>query len=187
MKLAALLVAAGCARSAPEPLRNAAAVDARFRPIEQVPSLALDAYAGAARDCRPSVVVRRRFAGNQVMPCGPVSVDAEPRAVANARGCVADALAHDQPFVLEQQVLGIDSSVARGLVGVIEDGRLVVYTTLYDSDPCGGSCPDRGMTMVERCGRVTSGSNAAACAVDATRCFECVAPVSVEVCRFGEA
>lgn len=114
----------------------------------------------AGRDCRQSVVARTRWAGTLVRPCGAFFASAvrgtgrrknDLEAAAQAMRCVAEAITTKQPFLVEQQLPGIDSTIAAGLIGVVEADRLVVYSLWYDSDPCGGSCPAKGGTRIRRC------------------------------------
>lgn len=183
--VAAAVVASACARRPPpEPLRNTA--PSRLVAIEHVPGLAIPSLGGAARDCRPSQVVRRRFAGEGVIACGALGIDEPPAAVAAARTCVERALADGQPFVVEAEVQGIDSTVAYGLVGIVEHGVLATYRVIFDSDPCGGGCPDRGATTIDRCTQLARDvTRAEACAGDVVRCFRCDGARIVEQCRFG--
>ncbi len=185
----ALLVAlAACTRSAaPEPPHNVAPSPSKLVPIEEVAPLDLPIWHGAARDCRPSQVIRHRFAGKTVIACGPLDVDSPAPAIETARRCLATALADGQPFLHELSNQAIDTTSARGLVGVIERGELVTYQFLYDANPCGtGDCPERGSTEIERCDRlVRDPSRPDACAIDLTRCYRCEGARQVEVCRFG--
>lgn len=100
--------------------------------------------------------------------------------------CVERALADGQPFLVETDGQGTSSTIAYGLVGVVEDGELVTYTMTFDSDPCGGSCPDHGVTAIERCVRARRDvSNPEACALNVTRCFRCEREQLVVRCEFG--
>jgi len=182
-----LVVACACATATqPEPLHNVAVSKTPLVAIENVRPLAIEKVAGAKHDCRLSSVVRRHFAGREVIACGPLAYDAGKPAIAGARECIEKALADGQPFLFEAQIQGIDSEVAGGLVGVVEQDGLATYELMFDSDPCGGSCPERGLTTISRCARVTRDvSNPEACAVNVMHCFRCGAPRIVEQCRFG--
>jgi len=190
---------AGCEKQASSPPHNEAqAVSApgpREVPIENVPGLQMGGYAKAQRDCRPSVVARRRFAGVAVRACGVIALATDDdwehardyKAVAKKIrplvDCAAVAIAARRPFIVEQQVAGTDSGVARGLVGVLENGTLAVYALLYDSNPCGGGCPERGHTTVSRCDEATA-APAAECA-ELTECFHCNLERTLEDCEYG--
>jgi hypothetical protein len=200
-----LVAAAACGEpagpvAAPQPLRNEAPPPAgsagpRELPIEQIPGLAFDEDADAKQDCRPSQVARRRFAGIAMRACGPfdptagsdwehardytwVAAKLRPRI-----DCAVAAIAAQRPFILEERVPGTDSAVADSVVGVLEHGKLVVYSLRYDSNPCGGGCPDRGHTDVYRCEQATSEAPAATCAQPA-ECFHCGLE-TVDACAFG--
>lgn len=170
------LVVAACACTRPPapaatPIANAA--PSSLVAIDRVAPLAIAAVPGAKRDCRPSQVIRRRFAGQAVTPC-------------NTSECVERALADGQPFLLETTQQGIDSTIAYGLVGAVDAGELVAYYMLFDSDPCGGSCPDRGSTTIDRCTRLVRDiTHPDACAVNVTQCFRCDGARTVERCEFG--
>jgi len=183
----ALVALCACTRATqPDPISNAAHVPAKLVAIENVKPLPFDLDPSLRRDCRPSSVIRRRFKGEAVLACGPVEVFAKPEALRVARECVEKALADEQPFLLEVQNEGIDSNVASGLLGVVVRGELAVYQMTYDSDPCGGSCPDRGLTTIEQCKRIVRDtSNPEACAVNVNRCFHCEAASVIELCRPG--
>jgi hypothetical protein len=144
-----------CQQSKPAPPPPPAPADAlsELVPIEKVPGLPFDGYDKAQRDCRPSSVARRHFAGARVKPCGtlPLHADFSEATDVTARPCIESALAAKQPFIAEKQLRGTDSAVARGFVGVLEHGELVVYALYFDSNPCGGGCPEAGHTSVHRC------------------------------------
>jgi hypothetical protein len=137
----------------------------------------------AVRDCRLSSRLRDRFKGARVKPCGTIEIGAPQDA---AVACLRDALDHDTPFVIEQRVQGIDSGVAAGAIGLLEGGALVVYRLSYDSDPCGGGCPEDGHTTIVRCRRTGPAADPRYCAVEVTECFGCVDPQPVEDCRYGK-
>jgi len=151
-------------------------------------------YAKAERDCRPSAVARRRFAGAAVRACGVYDLATEAdwehardyKAVAKRVrplvDCAATAIAAKRPFVVEQQVAGTDSGVAYVLVGVLESGKLAIYSLSYDSNPCGGGCPERGHTTVRRCDKASE-PPAAECA-ELVECFHCGGP-AIEECEYG--
>jgi hypothetical protein len=182
----ALVALCACARATqPDPLSNWAH-STKLVAIENVKPLPFDLDTSLKRDCRPSSVIRRRFRGETVIACGPVEIDAKPEELRVARECVEKALADQQPFLLEVENEGIDSHVASGVLGVVEKGELAVYQMTYDSDPCGGSCPDRGLTTIERCSRIVRDvTNPEACAVNVNRCFHCEAAKVIELCRPG--
>ncbi len=63
---------------------------------------------------------------------------------------------------------GIDSAVADGVVGVLEGSDLALY--MLDYDPCGGGCPERGHTRVQRCDRLTFAGSGC---MMLEECFQC--------------
>ena len=174
MRLVVVAVVCACTRPpapAAPPLANAAS--SSLVAIDRVPPLEIAAVPGAKHDCRPSQVIRRQFAGHAVTPC-------------STRECVEQALVDGQPFLVETNGQGIDSVIAYGLVGVVDGSGLATYSMMFDSDPCGGSCPDRGSTTLERCARTTIDvTNPDACTVDVTRCFRCDGARIALRCVFG--
>ncbi len=74
------------------------------------------------------------------------------------RNCVLDSLRTAAPFHVTFDVWGIDSTVGEGVIGHRVGDRLVVEHLEYDSDPCGGSCPEKGASWSRRCGVVTFGA-----------------------------
>jgi hypothetical protein len=102
--------------------------------------------------------------------------------------CVADAIARARPFVFHEALAGMDSAIERGLVGVVRDGTFVTYALKYDSDPCGGSCPQNGGTHIAECRPlVPLDPPTTDCANGVTFCFECKDPVRADGCRRGGA
>jgi len=174
---------AGCPQPGAAQPRAAAALV----PIEEVPLLAQDRGpdpVGAGRDCRLGPRLRERFRGARVRACGAVP----RRAPFDARG---------EPFVVEQAIFGFDTEPSRGLVGVVERGRLVVYLASYDSALCtGAECPNtESGTTIWRCARLSPAGRErplvagielrSACERDVTECFRCEAAREVERCTSG--
>jgi len=195
--LVVVMLALGCQQNKdkpPPPPPAPVAIDAGtgLIPIEKVPGVDREPLPGAKHDCRISSVVRRRFARANVKPCGtfPLRETRDPaldlKDDAKARMCIEAALAANQPFVAEKELQGTDSGVARAIVGVLEKGKLVKYYLNFDSNPCGGGCPERGHTSVERCD--TFALSDPSCPINSL--FDCVAckpstATPVEDCIFG--
>lgn len=99
--------------------------------------------------------------------------------VAAVQVCMLDALRTATPFHLTLDQRGIDSDVGEGFIGHRVAGQLVVEHLGYDSNPCGGGCPENGSSWSSRCGTVTFG----ACD-DPTRdfCFACDDRTPLHVC-----
>jgi hypothetical protein len=180
----AIVVAAACEQEgarptvAPELPHNVALAPAPAvapasseRRIEDIPGLDMGGYDQARQDCRLSAVARRAFAGARVRACGTIDLGGSGTLPPLVR-CVTAALAAGRPFIAEQQIQGIDSGVAEGLVGVLDGSGLALYGLSYDSNPCGGGCPERGHTTVVRCDRLTPvGGDCTSLGED---CFACV-------------
>lgn len=194
--LVVVMLALGCQQNKdkppPPPPPTPVAIDAGagMMPIEKVPGFDREPLPGAKHDCRISSVVRRRFAGAKVKPCGTFplretrdsALDAKDDA--KARTCIEAALVAQQAFVAEKELHGTDSGVARAIVGVLEKGKLVQYYLGFDSNPCGGGCPERGHTTVERCD--TFALSDPSCPINSLfDCVVCKPATLVEDCIFG--
>jgi hypothetical protein len=155
-----VLAAIGCQQNtsnpAPTPIPvPTPALDAGVTavPIEKVWGLIPEPYPKAKWDCSISSVVRRRFAGTSVKPCGVFprreTTELEAQDDAKARTCIEAALAAKQPFEVEKEMRGEDSQVAHALVGVLEKAKLVMYVFSYVSNPCGGGFTVRGHLLFD--------------------------------------
>ncbi len=154
---------------------------AELRPIEAVPGLAQQMPSNAKADCRLSQVVRARFTGQQVVPCGAVTPTSGRPAWERTGRCLGAAVEKRLPFLAEQQEEGTDSDLRVATVGVLQGKTYVVFRLSSDSDPCGGGCPLKGGTAIERCTDLLSpkfGCNGADCA-------GCGAWVAEEPCDFA--
>ena len=168
----------GCG-SARDPVLQPTQAD--LRPIETVPGLAQLLPENAKADCRLSSVVRARFSGQKVIPCGALTETSGERAWERTGLCIGAAVRDRLPFVAEDQQAGTDSDFRVATVGVFEGRSYVVFRLASDSDPCGGGCPLKGGTSVERCTDLLSakgGCNGADCA-------GCGTWVSEEPCDFN--
>jgi len=188
--LAALALAGACSKAPPEerrPLQNVSKQPARPRPtaLAKLPGLAIARPAWAERDCRLSSVLRARFGAAEVEPCGALPNGAPPEELETARACVASAIAAGRPFVYEQGLHGTDSRTDMGLVGVLEHGQLVVYRARHDSDPCGGSCPENGHTLLYRCGSLDVPDMLGDCLRNVADCYKCQDATELDDCVFG--
>lgn len=162
-----LVVACACARpAANEPERVTTPIA-----IERVPPLVV----AGSDSCRPSEVVRRKFAGQVVLPCGtlPHPKEATEQVVGHARSCAEQAIAAKQPFLVEGFEWGTSSTLAGGYIGVIENGAFATYAMSFDS---------ANATTITRCRQLARTKNADTCAGDITECFECEAGEVVERC-----
>lgn len=96
-----------------------------------------------------------RFTGNSPVECGRNLVDYSQRSIRPVTraqlqlslNCAENALKERKPFWTFQQLQGIDSWIAEGLLGTQEGDA---YRFNYDSAPCGGpGCTSR--FAIERC------------------------------------
>ena len=133
---------------------------------------------GTRFDAEPPAVVRERFAGRRARSCGLVETNATGTARAAARACVGASVAAQVPFAWIEKRQGTDSGFASGYVGVREADGYQLYALRYDSDPCGGSCPEDGQTSLERCERIVPASES--CLRPGAPCFACAGVVTLE-------
>ena len=179
MRCCAFLFAASCGSNTTAPLTEPVGytVDAKYlKPVDR----------STLRDCTITNVLKEKTAGLRLKSCGDLDYDAMPLAREVAFHCVADAIATARPFVFHEALAGMDSAIERGLVGVVRDGTLVTYALKYDSDPCGGTCPQNGGTHIDECQPlVPLDPPTTDCANGVTFCFECREPVRADGCRRG--
>jgi len=102
-------------------------------------------------------------------------------AFAAGRDCMLRALRARSPFSVSWPQRGIDSVVRTGWVAIDDAGRYRVYQLHYDSDPCGGGCPERGHTSIHRCRRLLPIPKCEN--VVEALCFHCEPMDSFEACR----
>ena len=98
--------------------------------------------------------------------------------------CITDAVVHKRPFAFHQWVNGIDSGGGAGLLGRMSGGTFVVDELDYDSDPCGGSCPERGHTLVSECAGYAR-NRETDCRPTLRECFTCAGKRDVAKCVQG--
>jgi hypothetical protein len=139
----------------------------------------------ALADCSSLTVLKHATAGATVMPCGELDADATTAQLADALRCVANAVTGNQPFAFHQWVQGIDSQVGIAMLGRISGGAFVIDELEYDSDPCGGGCPEKGHTDVVECSKSTR-SGSADCTRIMTECFTCDGKRDVASCVQGK-
>jgi hypothetical protein len=164
LRVSIVVLLLGC-HSTRDPLLQPTQTD--LRPIESIPGLAQPLPENAKADCRLSSVVRARFVGQKVVPCGAVTDASGLPAWERTGRCLGAAVQKRLPFVAEHQEAGVDSDFRVATVGVLEGSSYVVFRLASDSDPCGGECPLDGGTSVERCTDLLSakyGCNGADCA-----------------------
>jgi hypothetical protein len=137
-----------------------------------------------ARDCTVAGVNAAHARGHQPIDCGALEPGSSADARRQARQCVTDALAGGRPFVFRETLRGIDSTIQSGYFAVPEHGQLAVFGVDYDSDPCGGGCPQRGGSRISRCSRLTPSNPANGdCQHTVTKCFVCQGAVAAERCQ----
>jgi len=137
-----------------------------------------------ARDCTVAGVNAAHARAHQPIDCGAIEIGASADARRQARQCVTDALAGGRPFVFRETLRGIDSTIQRGYFAVPEHDQLAVFGVDYDSDPCGGGCPQRGGSRISRCSRLTPSNPANGdCQRTVTKCFACQGAVAAERCQ----
>ncbi|HEY1546284.1 MAG TPA: hypothetical protein VGG28_00620 [Kofleriaceae bacterium] len=135
-------------------------------------------------DCTPRSVLAQATIGLAATRCADLAADATPAQAGAALHCVADAVAHQTPFVFHQMVQGIDSSGGFGMLGRMSAGSFVVDELWYDSDPCGGSCPERGHTDVVECAGYAR-NRETDCRPTLHECFTCDRKRMVATCVAG--
>jgi hypothetical protein len=152
--------------------------------IEDVPKFAEYRDRKTPYDCTIISALQARFAGTRVETCGALGVDATPEAKAASIKCATRALEAARPVLFAQAWHGTDSAIAGAGLARFEHGTYVAYSAIFDSDPCGGSCSERGWTRIVRCQSAPRLS--ADCPADGlgTGCLECEGP-PVESCRNG--
>lgn len=139
------------------------------------------------RDCTLFTVENAMVVGTSIPSCGALEPDASRHPNGSAFHCISNAVTRAQPFRFTQEAFGIDSAVETGFVGLWKDGNYVVYSLHYDSDPCGGSCPQRGGTRVRECRPLHALDPGGGCEKGhVEECFECERQVSVGACIRGE-
>jgi hypothetical protein len=70
------------------------------------------------------------------------------------------------------------------MLGRMTNGAFVVDELDYDSDPCGGSCPDRGHTLVVECASYVR-NRETDCRPTLRECFTCDGKHDVAECVQG--
>jgi hypothetical protein len=90
----------------------------------------LDSGASGARSCEIEEVISS-LSSSSLIDCGTLAIGASSAERSTALGCVRDALDSRAPFRLLWSEQGTDSINKLGLVGVTQDGALVVYDLHY--------------------------------------------------------
>lgn len=148
-----LVLVAGCQDSRktnPPPPRPAVALDSTI-PISSVPWTGEDRDPKPPYDCTMVPALAMYFPGLRVENCGVLEIEATDAQKSAAKKCVEAAVAGRRPFLFVQRVQGEDSGVLRAFLARMEGSDYVAYEASYDSDPCGGGCPERGHTYLSRC------------------------------------
>lgn len=187
MRWLALWFLFACERGAPSPVPAPPSVAPRdaLKRIEDVPKVADYRDPKSPYDCTVISAMQTYFAGTRVESCGMLETDAAPEAMAATTACVEKAIAATRPVIFAQAVQGTDSGVAVANLARMENGKYVGYEAHFDSDPCGGSCSDRGWTRIARC---TSAPRVSTTCPDrrGTCLLDCEGLI-VESCRNGKA
>jgi len=187
MRWLALWFLFACERGAPSPVPAPPSVAPRdsLKRIEDVPKLANYRDEKSPYDCTVISAMQTYLAGARVESCGMLEIHATPEAVSATTACVEKAIAATRPVIFAQAVQGTDSGVAVATLARMENGKYVGYEAHFDSDPCGGSCSDRGWTRIARC---TSAPRVSTACLDrrGTCLLECDGSL-VETCRNGKA
>jgi hypothetical protein len=110
-------------------------------------------------DCSITGVFEKLLPSIQVETCGLLALDAKEADHTAAVDCMKRAEAARRPYLLAREFQGIDSAIARARLVTFESGSRVMYEAMYDDNPCGGSCGERGGTYVTRCRVAPDGSN----------------------------
>jgi hypothetical protein len=138
----------------------------------------------ALPDCTARSVLEHAIIGVSVIRCNDLGADATPAQAADALRCITDAVARKRPFAFVQSVNGIDSGGDFGMLGRMTNGAFVVDELDYDSDPCGGSCPEKGHTVVTECGSYVR-NRETDCRPTLRECFTCDHKHDVAECVQG--
>ncbi len=149
------------------------------------------------RDCRLGPQLRERFGTEPVRPCGTIKRRVPLRDRAVALACVEQSMKRGEPFVVEQSIRSIDSQPGAALVGVVERGRLVLFSAWYEHPSCDGWGNCRGgSTVIRRCERMSpagrerhvqfGGEMPSDCDAQVHRCFQCERPRVVARCKFRD-
>jgi hypothetical protein len=98
-------------------------------------------------------------AGQSAMSCGAFrhqSTDSPltPEEMQAISSCATEAHREGRPFYFSEEGPGIDSYVARGLLGTRDGGLLSFH---YDSAPCGSDCCDETFALTP-CSRPPAGT-----------------------------
>lgn len=139
------------------------------------------------RDCRASTLLAQRTAHKRVLACGELWSGSMPVEKERTYRCIADAVANSRPFVFHETLPGADSAIERGVLGLTKNGAFVTYSLRYDSNPCGGGCPQNGGTSIVECRPLTPIDPIPAdCSYDILDCFDCKDRGDIERCRRGD-
>jgi len=176
--LAAAMLVVSCGANR-DPIESPTAAD--LRTVASLPGLVMHVPRDAKQDCRISSVIRTRFAKQRVVACGAITPASPERDWDRMGRCIAAADRQHLPFLAEAEEDGTDSTLALATIAVLENQKLVVYRFGYDSDPCGGGCPGRGGTTVQKCVDLLSAKGGCAGA----DCAGCGEWVGEDPCFFG--
>lgn len=133
-------------------------------------ALAVTASCGDSRSCKIEDVLAE-LENPQADDCGVLAADDTANDFAAAHDCVAAAIAAQRPFTVQWDLQGIDSRVARALVGT-PAGTGVQYRLLaFDGDPSGGSSSGDPHTTTYLCANLVDQGDCAN--VQTSLCFDC--------------
>jgi hypothetical protein len=180
MRRSLWLVVAACASPSARPIEPSNTVDVND-PNAAHP-FTIDR--AALPDCTARSVLEHAIIGLSVIRCADLAADSTPAQAAAALRCIADAVARKRPFAFLQSVNGIDSGGGFGMMGRMTNGAFVVDELDYDSDPCGGSCPERAHTIVVECGSYVR-NRETDCRPTLRECFTCDHKRDVAECVQG--
>lgn len=186
----AVLVLAACGSSAPRSAPTTESTTVVVPPADAPSADPSDPIIGGPirQDCRPEAVIARRLGGQAVIDCGDLNPGSTADARERARVCVATALAGKRPFRAVEYLQGIDSEVGFGVYATTRNGAFQPFTISYDSDPCGGGCPDRGHADITVCKHLVAKDPAQTPCHDRRNlidCFDC-AQAGAERCVAGD-
>lgn len=176
----ALVIAlAACDQGERRPPEPSVTVASGFKDLPAFPEPSTDKM---PYDCSITGVFEKLLPAVHVETCGLLGPDATESDRAAAVDCMKRAGSSRRPYFLAEEIQGTDSVLARAHLISFEGDVRVMYEADFDSDPCGGSCGDRGGTEVRRCRLAPEASN-----VFASNRWEheCEDGEVVESCAFG--
>lgn len=133
--------------------------------------------------CTVDEVIEPAVRGQAAIDCGHLRNSADAGARDTAFVCMTQAADARHAFRFHENLPSYDSIGEGGVYGRVEHGQLVVYRVLYDSDPCGGGCPWKGGSQIDRCGKLELRHDRECRSI--TACLVCTDPAPTHCLRGG--